>query len=347
MTEDRKIESEYADPVDLIWLRAAARLGYRVERVDDAYASYDGAGTLRIAASRHFDADDSLAQMILHELCHAYVAGEGAEQKLDWGLDNASSRDSVLEHATHRLQAHWARRHGLRQLFAVTTDHRGYWDALPEDPLTGDAGDAAVELARLAWVRARSTVGFLHLEDAFEATRLIADAAAPFAPSRSLWSGLPQRHAAGFPLHADSALSCGQCAWSYPHRKETRCLQTRRDGQPAARVDATAQACERWEPRFDASECGRCGACCREGYHLICLSPREPFARRHPGLVQADGDGLVVPRPDGRCVALEGQGPEPEPYRCAVYDDRPRACRDFPIAGLPCLQARQRVGLSR
>ena len=34
------------------------------------------------------------------------------------------------------------------------------------------------------------------------------------------------------------------------------------------------------------------------------------------------------------------------PFRCRIYEDRPRACADFPIAGAACLDARRRVGLS-
>jgi Fe-S-cluster containining protein len=73
---------------------------------------------------------------------------------------------------------------------------------------------------------------------------------------------------------------------------------------------------------------------------------REPFAKRHPELLAHDRHGLHVPRPDGRCVALDGDGPD-RPYRCRVYAERPRACADFEIAGDACLEARRRVGLSR
>ena len=97
--------THYQDPVDLIWLQAATRLGITVVRSADAYASWDGKGTLTLSCEEHLDADDCLAQMILHELCHLLVSGEGARQQTDWGLDNTSPRDLVYEYATNRLQA--------------------------------------------------------------------------------------------------------------------------------------------------------------------------------------------------------------------------------------------------
>ena len=43
---ERPIVHHYDDPVDLIWIRAAADLGLVIVRSADAYASYDGKGTL-------------------------------------------------------------------------------------------------------------------------------------------------------------------------------------------------------------------------------------------------------------------------------------------------------------
>mgnify|MGYP002149144524 CR=1 FL=1 len=49
--------------------------------------------------------------------------------------------------------------------------------------------------------------------------------------------------------------------------------------------------------------------------------------------------------PDGaRCAALGGA--EEGPYACAVYEERPRTCRDFTRGSAHCLSARRRVGLS-
>src|SRR5690606_28028313 len=45
-----------------------------------------------------------------------------------------------------------------------------------------------------------------------------------------------------------------------------------------------------------------------------------------------------------RCVALRGDGGE-EPFRCAIYADRPSACRDLERGSWNCWFARRRVGL--
>ena len=66
----------YIDPLTQVWLGAARRIGLRVVRTPDAYAATDGRGTLAIGDDATLDADDSLAQMIFHELCHSLVEGE-------------------------------------------------------------------------------------------------------------------------------------------------------------------------------------------------------------------------------------------------------------------------------
>lgn len=340
----RAVTHRYRDPVDEIWLAAAARLGVRVERTRDAYASYDGAGTLSIADGADFDADDSLAQMILHELCHALVAGEGAMARRDWGLDNETDADVALEHACHRLQAALSSRHGLRDFFAVTTDHRAYWDALPDDPLA-PGSDPAIELARAAWVRARQGEAWSVLDEALSATRAIAEAASAHAPPGSLWrTPAPRHEATGFPLHRDAARRCGDCAWAAPEKRGLACRQSACEGRRAVAVDRQATACERFEPRLDEAACRACGACCREGFHLVQVGAREPLRKHHPELVQRDEHGFHVPRPGDRCIALDGNSPD---FSCRVYDLRPKSCREFAIGGDACLQARRRVGLSR
>jgi hypothetical protein len=187
----RRIEHRYRDPLDEVWLHAARELGLRIERSDGVYASYDGRGTLTLSTAEHFDPDDSLAQLIFHELCHALVAGPDAMRQPDWGLSNTDDRDLTLEHACHRLQAALADRHGLRGLLAVTTDHRPYWDALPADPLAaGD--DPAIAVARRAHRRAQEPPFGPVLDRALERTARIAEVVAPLAGQDSLfWR--PQR----------------------------------------------------------------------------------------------------------------------------------------------------------
>jgi len=347
---ERQPTHRYVDPVDEIWLAAAKRLGLTVRRSQDAYAAYDGAGVLSVADAASFDADDSIAQVVFHELCHALVSGPAAMAQPDWGLCNTDGRDLVREHACHRVQAALSARHGLRALMAVTTEHRPYWDSLPEDPLAaGD--DPAIELAQAAWQRARRGAWSDALEAALSATAVVAGAVRAFAADDSLWRATRAMHASGFPIHADASSRCGDCAWLFvagPGRPLSRCRQTRRGARSIARrVAPDAVACERFEPKLDAAACGPCGACCREGFDLVPVRTREPMARLHAELCSSDRHGLHVPRPSGRCTALDGTGTEASPYRCRVYPERPHACAEFAVAGDACLQARRRVGLSR
>src|SRR5919198_117104 len=131
----RRITHRYADPLDQIWLGAAGRIGLRIERSGEVYASTDGRSTLSIADRAFLDADDCLAQMIFHELCHSLVEGPDAFARPDWGLDNTGGRDQTREHACLRLQAHLAGRHGLRGFLAPKTNPPTFYDRLPADPL--------------------------------------------------------------------------------------------------------------------------------------------------------------------------------------------------------------------
>src|SRR5690606_21379798 len=117
----------YSDPLDLIWVNCAKQLGIVIERSVSAYAAWDGKKTLTLSTSEAFDADDSLAQLIFHEICHALVSGPRGWSLPDWGLSNTDDSDLVYEHACHRLQAALAQPFGLRQFFAVTTEWRPYW----------------------------------------------------------------------------------------------------------------------------------------------------------------------------------------------------------------------------
>ena len=78
----RSVTHQYQDPLDAVWLGAASALGLTVERVPDAYASTDGQGKLFIGTDDTLDADDCLAQMILHEICHWLVMGSGSAKLL-------------------------------------------------------------------------------------------------------------------------------------------------------------------------------------------------------------------------------------------------------------------------
>lgn len=341
----RTIRHRYSDPLDLIWLACARDVGLTIARSDTVYASFDGSGTLTLSTSEHFDADDSLAQLIFHELCHALVAGPRRARSSDWGMENIDERDLLQEHACHRVQAALADRHGLRAMFAVTTDWRPYWDALPMDPL-GPGADPAITLAREAFERATEGPWARALEDALTRTRKLAALVRETHPAaEELWSLTRPLHASGFIVGDDDGLTCGECAWSF-EASGLRCRQTRK--LPKARglrVDKDAQACVRFEAKLDVNECGTCGACCREAFDRVEVSVKDLVRKRHPELITQDGFGAHLARPHGRCVALTGDG-QTDPYLCRIYDDRPKSCADFAIAGDACLEARKRVGRS-
>lgn len=183
----RTIQSEYRDPLELIWTETARELGITVQRDANVFASWNGRGVLHIGTPETLDADDSLAQMIFHEICHGLVEGPEAFHKPDWGLQIDNPDQRVREHACLRLQAALAGRHGLRELLAATTNFRKYYDALPDDPLHGD-DDPAAEIARCGWDRARSGPWSLPLKNALRMTAQIAAAVKGIAPADSLWS---------------------------------------------------------------------------------------------------------------------------------------------------------------
>jgi Putative zinc- or iron-chelating domain len=335
----RTIEHRYDDPLDLIWLDCLRALGFELRRSDEVYASFDGERTLTLSTREHFDADDSFAQLAFHELCHALVAGPRGMVKPDWGMENVDTRDLVMEHACHRLQAALADRHGLRGLFAVTTDHRSYWDSLGPDPL-GAGDDQAIPVARDAYERACRGPWSRAIGDALRRTQKLAESMRELdLPADSLWRRTQALHASGFPC-GDPDKHCGECAWSYQTAKRTRCRQASK----LARVAPDAGSCVRFEPRLDGDSCGSCGACCREAFDRVELGKREHSKRASPALralVVVDAFGPHLPRPGGRCIALE-----PDAHRCTLYADRPRSCADFAIGGDACLTARRRVGLS-
>lgn len=339
----RVVTHRYEDPLDRIWLGCAERIGLRVARTPDAFATTDGKGTLLLSTAEHLDRDDCMAQMVFHELCHSLIEGPASLELPDWGLDNQTGQDLVREHACLRLQALLLRPRGLRRTLGPTTDFRAYYDALPADPLEGD--DASVVLARMAAVRVTARPWAPHLEEALDATAALARTVATYGPSatESLWSLLDEpsaAHSLGFPMPAEASRAasetCGTCAWAVAGRT-LRCKQAGKAARPDER------ACERWEPALD---CRSCGACCREAFHNVEVAPRDVLRKKRPDLIRLIDGRAELPRPDGRCVALEG-GDDGAPFTCAVYEDRPRSCREFTQQSDNCLLARRRVGLSR
>jgi hypothetical protein len=331
----REIAHRYVDPLAQLWLDCAARLGLRVVRSPDAYASYQpDTRTLIIGDDASLDPDDSLAQMIFHELCHALVQGDGAFERDDWGLDNVTDRDAWREHACLRAQAVLAARHGLRAFFAPTTDYRpDFWDRLPDDPLA-DRSDRSVQAAILAIRRAGLPPWSPALDDALAATARIAGAVGK-AQAPSLWALAappPPRHPTGLP--AGRGGTCESCGW---RSAASRCRQA------GKKVDPAWPGCERWEPALD---CQDCGACCRAAYHVVEVSRRDPAVSRQPSMIVERDGRLELRRAGDRCAALVGGTDQAPRYACTIYDDRPRTCRDFTLGSDNCLTARRRVGLS-
>lgn len=348
MNDPREIESVYLDPLSSVWLRTAERCGLAVVRSDTVFASFDGKQTLTICTEEHFDADDCLAQMIFHELCHALIMGLSGSDKRDWGLDNVDERDAVFEHACHRLQATLADRYGLRGVLGPTTDYRAYYDELPADPLA-PSDDPAVELAVDGWNRARHGPWTAALESGLLATQRIAEAIDGHSDATNLLSRYRAPHRLGLPPGTEGA-RCGACAWASLEEGEPgslRCLlASRAHNAPAPSVDSDEPGCRFYEERLTDLSCGTCGACCREAYHEVHLDPDEPLVKSRTDLLSRRGTAFAIIRPEGRCVALSGAGSFEQPYRCEVYRQRPRQCDDFTISSSNCLEARQRTGLS-
>ncbi|HEY5920895.1 MAG TPA: YkgJ family cysteine cluster protein [Kofleriaceae bacterium] len=334
-----------------MWLGTARRIGLRVIRTPDAYAATDGRGTLAIGDDSALDADDSLAQMIFHELCHSLVEGEQSFTRADWGMDNTGPDHDWREHACLRVQWVLTGRHGLRRLFAPTTEFRAFWDQLSDDVLA-DRTERSVQAAILGLRRADQPPWGPHLAEALAATARIAQEAAKLAPEPDvLWHGVtapPALHPTGLPasisspvLNSDSSSgSCGSCAWRYEQRGVAKCRHTN------TRLDDSWAACERYEAALD---CQTCGACCRAAYHSVEVQKRDPVVKKQPSFIVDRGTYLEIRRDGDRCAALAGGDfvdGKATRFHCVIYDDRPRTCRDFTLGSEHCLTARRRVGLT-
>lgn len=375
----RPVHARYIDPLTHIWLSAVEQLGLRVGRDERGYATTDGNGRLTVAPDRDLDADDCLAQILLHELCHALVQGEQSFGQPDWGLENDADQaqyqgDTVREQACLRVQAALLRPHGLRRLLGPTTDFRAYYDALPADPLAPPDGPVgrevtwALSLARDAMARAARPPFRRPLYMALRATAELHaalgrgpspgyDAARALGqpdvrPLPTLWgqSPPPARHESGLPMHdglhaAPAGATCGGCAYATQPlrgRGPWRCQLTTEPQTVGRAVQPSSSACALFRPPLD---CQRCGACCRHAYDLVEISRREPVTVRHPHLVEQKGRMLTLRRDPllRRCAALAG--PSEGPYGCTIYADRPTTCREFTAGTESCVTARRWVGL--
>ena len=330
----RPITHRYTDPVDQIWLDTARHIGLRVVRSSSAYAATDGDRTVSIAEAGALDADDCLAQMIFHELCHSLVEGPEAFDRADWGLDNTSERDVFREQACLRVQALLSLRHGLRRVLAPTTEFREFYDSLDADPLS-DRSEDSTALAILAARRADEPPWAPHLARALEATAAIAREAAAFAAPDHLWSQLDPAapsHPTGLTRHPRQESLCGECVW---RDSSGECRQAE------SAVHELWPACERFERELD---CQTCGACCRAAYDSVTVEREDPVIARHGELMVVRATYTELRREGDRCAALLGS--IARGFTCSIYTERPQPCRDFELAGEHCIVARRRVGLT-
>ena len=182
----RHISRVYADPLDLIWTHAARQMGMTIVRSSEVNASWNGDGILTIGTSETLDPDDSLAQMVLHESCHALVEGPDSLTKPDWGLHSFDPSKRIHEHACLRLQAALADRYGMRDFFAATTMFRSYYDTIPSNPLTDD-GDPAVLMAVNAWHDVCHGLWAEPLDLALRQTAQVATLLQNMTDASSLW----------------------------------------------------------------------------------------------------------------------------------------------------------------
>lgn len=348
----------YQDPLEQLWVHCANRLGFKVVRSTEAYASYDGKGRILIATSEQFDPDDNLAQMIFHELCHALVQGDEGEQQLDWGLDNTRIGNPWREHACLRAQAWLADQHGLRDFLAPTTDYRvTFWNSLGDDPLDapedeGGFRERSVVAARMAITRSHRPRWRQPLEYALSQTQKIAEilskTISPTSGSQtlpSLWATYkdkPPPHPTGVAavVAATRHQECRTCAWSFHYRSGLRCRHA-----PTIKLPLDSPACAAFEAQ-DRVDCLTCGACCREAYDSVEVGRNDPVRSLHPDMVIRQGGRLKLRRDQLRCAGLSGGATAKEPYHCRIYEGRPKTCRDFTQGGENCLAARRKVGLS-
>ena len=342
-----RLPSPLASPeIESIWIGVAERIGWRIVRSDRAYASSSGAGVIEIGIDSLLDEDDSVAQLIFHELCHGLIEGPPGWSLPDWGLSNCDDQHVDREYACLRLQIALTEPFALRELMAPTTEYRVYHDAISGDPVRSGEGVAS-QLAGDALNRADSETWRREIRQGLADTRAALDARASLGAAVAP-SGL---HPVGFPFGGESK-TCGGCAWFYRGgrgRAVNRCRQAATGEESGRRTEALYRGCVRWEAPVD---CLTCGACCREAYHSVTVAMRDPVVWKRPELIVREGHRFEIRREGERCAALSDRRglpvlAEAPLFSCNIYEDRPRPCREFEAGGRHCLVARRRVGLSR
>jgi hypothetical protein len=161
--------------LDLVWLATAKRLGLTVRRNAEIFSATNGAGLLELGPRDDLDADDALAQMIFHEICHWITNGAETIGQRDWGFDLDGLNDP-RELSGLRVQAALADRIGLRHFLAPTGYFRQYYDRIPADalaPIDGSPLERQVcTLTAESLARAAGPPWAPHLEQALLATQV-------------------------------------------------------------------------------------------------------------------------------------------------------------------------------
>ena len=184
---ERPILARYLDPLELVWLSCCKQLGLHIRRDPDIFSMTDGTGLLALGPRSDLDPDDTVCQMVFHELCHWITNGEATFHERDWGFEVGADLDH-REHACQRLQAALADPHGLRDVMAPTGLFRQYYDQIPSDPFEPIDGDEAwesevIRVARVAYERACQAPFQEPLQQALTATASLRELIQPFLSS--------------------------------------------------------------------------------------------------------------------------------------------------------------------
>ncbi len=181
MSYERPILARYRDPLELIWLATATRLGVAIRRDPGVFANTDGDGIV-IIGNADLDPDDNMAKMFFHEVCHWIINGRDSVTLRDWGFDYGDPPDT-REHACIRLEALLAEPHGLRLFFAPTGKFREYYDQVgdPWQMLEDNAWEREVQALLQAGMALAAEEPFgSALQSALAATAQIQGALLPF-----------------------------------------------------------------------------------------------------------------------------------------------------------------------
>ena len=330
--------------VDRLWIDAARELGFAVVRTPNAYASSDGAGGIAIGATEILDGDDALAQLVFHELCHAITEGDASRRSCPTGASTTRRGDVVREHACLRVQAHLADRFGLRAADgADDADTARTTTALParsagQRRRPGDEAARAPRALPIAGAR-RARFGAVGVA----ARTIERGAGAETAAAICARTAKPPAAPARLRARSRRRRPAAACAWLYVGGRGSRgrALPAERAGATAtARARrASIAACERWEALVD---CRTCGACCREAYHSVTVSVRDPVVWKQPDLIVRHGHRFEIRREGSRCAALtvtsDGRVPDPPD---AITGAASRARSTTIARGLPRLRGRR------